>query len=174
MRQAHTKIIGSGAALGLVCSVAALALGGIPSVVNAGASTTSGNEHFWVSAFNVNNQNPTTIVTTGLFTDAGTLSGPSANKATLSQGGFSINSTGLNPSFKLNPQTCFFTASYKGSISLGHGTGVYAGISGTLSVSGREQGVTMKAQTGKCEEGNTPALGVTGLIRASGNVTLGS
>jgi hypothetical protein len=174
MRQARKRIIGSGAALGLLGAVAALALGGIPSVVNAAAATTSGNEHFWVSGFNVSNQNPTTIVTTGLLTDAGTLSGPSANKATLSQGGFSISSTGLIPSFKLNPQTCFFTASYKGSISLGHGTGAYAGISGTLSVSGGEQGVTMRAQSGKCEEGNTPALGVTGLIRATGNVTLGS
>ena len=172
MRRKHGRIVISLAAFSIVGVAAAIGFGGVTSSGTAAAATTSGMEHLWVSGFNVSNQNPTTIVATGLFTDAGKLSGPSANKVSLSRGGFFVDSNALQPTFKLNPQTCFFTVIYRGSISLGRGTGAYAGISGTLTVSGSEQGVAMKAQSGKCLEGSSPALGVTGLIKAEGNVML--
>jgi hypothetical protein len=174
MKRIHKRIIGSVAMVSILSLGGAIGLGGVPSSMTAAAATSRGIESFWVSGFTVSNQNPTTIVATGLFSDAGTLSGPSANRATLSQGGLSVNSKALKPSFKLNPLTCFFSVSYRGSISLEHGTGAYAGISGTLTVSGSEQGIAMKVPSGKCEGGKTPALGVTGLITARGKVSLGS
>ncbi len=138
------------------------------------SSTTTGVEHYWVSNWNPKTGNPTAFVGNGLFTDAGKLSGPNGDKATLSQGGFVVNSSKIKFAFGGNPHTCFVIVTVSGTISLHHGTGAYAGISGTLPVSGKLVGVLPRLKNGKCNGGNNvQPLETVGVLSGSGKVTLG-
>jgi hypothetical protein len=115
------------------------------------------------------------FVGTGLFTDAGKLTGASGSKVTLSKGTFLVDLSKAKPKFAINATTCFATETIGGTLSLGSGTGAYTGISGTLSINGKVVAVLPRLKSGKCNEANSAvALGVAGQFYGSGKVTLGS
>jgi hypothetical protein len=134
----------------------------------------TGVEKFWVSNFNPVTVNPEVFVGTGLFTDAGKITGAQGDIVTLSKGGFVVNGSKLTFKFSVNAHTCFATVTEGGTISLHSGKGAYKGISGNLSVSGKIFAVLPRLKNGKCNEANSAAaLGTAGVLSGSGTVTLG-
>jgi hypothetical protein len=132
-------------------------------------------EHFWVSNFNPVTVNPEVFVGTGLFTDAGRITGAQGDNVTLSKGGFVVDGSKITVKFTVNAHTCFATVTEGGTISLHSGKGAYKGISGKLSVSGKIFAVLPRLKNGKCNEANSAAaLGTAGVLSGSGNVTLPS
>lgn len=119
--------------------------------------------------------NPEVFVGTGLFTDAGKVTGVHGDNVTLSKGGFVVDGSKLKFKFSINADTCFATVIEGGTISLHRGRGAYKGISGKLSVSGKIFAVLPRLKNGKCNEANNAAaLGAAGVLSGSGTVTLGS
>jgi hypothetical protein len=159
--------------------VVAAALMGTSAGVALATSRTShaktGVEKYWVGNISLTTGNPTVFIGTGLFTDAGKISGAGGDKVTLSKGGFLVNSSKISVKYTNNVQTCFFTETFGGKISLHDGTGAYKDISGTLPVGGKVVAVLPRLKSGKCNEANSAVpLAVLGELSGSGKVTLGS
>jgi hypothetical protein len=154
--------------------VAALmgASAGVALATSRSSHAKTGVETYWVANWSRTTGNPTTFVGTGLFTDAGSVSG---GNLTLSKGSFVVDRSKLTSKFTNNTHTCFIIETFGGKISLGSGKGAYKGISGRLSVSGKVVAVLPRRKNGKCNEAyNAIALGFAGGISGSGKVTLGS
>ena len=136
---------------------------------------------------------PGKILLTGAIGDFGTTLNidqngkpdPNGNygKVTLSQGTFEVNITALkakankaNPPF--NKATCSATISVTAPITLLDGTGLYAGITGTLRVS-EQAGVigpriTSGTKTGQCDLSNSAQpVGLLLLVHGAGTVHFG-
>ena len=148
---------------------------GVALATTRSSRATTGVEYYWVSGFSRTTGSPTVFVGTGLFTDAGRLTGANGDTVRLSQGTFHVNSSKIKASYKFNASTCFVTETAGGTVSLHGGTAAYAGISGTLSVSGKELAVMPRLKNGKCNEANSAVpLQVVGEFSGRGTVTLGS
>jgi len=154
----------------LVAAGLATTLCGVASASGRTTATKSSTEHFWVSGFSPRTGKPTEFVGTGLFTDAGKLIGH--HKVVLSKGTFVVNKSKLHGSFKLDKTSCLVAETVSGSVSLGHGTGAYKGISGTLPVKGSAEAVLPRTKSGKCNENSSSVLGITGEFSGSGTVTI--
>jgi hypothetical protein len=108
---------------------------------------------------------------------------PSANgdfvKFTLKHGTFVADATGffkaLNTArFSFNKATCSFSSGASGPATLSAGTGEYAGISGTLTVSGTFAEVGPRLKNGKCNESqNAKPLAQFNEITGTGHVSFG-
>jgi len=131
------------------------------------------------------------ITVTGAIGDYGTAlsvnkngkTNPHGNyeKVTLKQGGFWVNGTTLNKKLnkakpQINKATCSFAFTGSAPTTVFDGTGLYAGISGTVKITVTFAAIAPRFKTGahagQCNFGNNaPALGQYQSIEGAGNVT---
>jgi hypothetical protein len=103
------------------------------------------------------------ILITGAIGDYGTTVSQDANgkadpngdfeKVTLKQGGFIVNGTALNKKINstkatTNKDNCSYSVSVTGPVTLGNGTGAYAGISGKVMITLTFGGIGPKTAKG--------------------------
>jgi hypothetical protein len=161
----------------LVVGVGGLTIG----VSDASASAAPGGGTIHVELVGTPASSTQSIVITGAFADAGTFSEAEGLSAvTLSRGSFKVNDSKGNAredaifgslAKVVNPINCGITTSYNAPVKLLDGTGAYAGISGTVSVTTREAGVFPKLASGKCNlSENANPIGFVSIAQGSGSV----
>jgi hypothetical protein len=170
--------------LAAVVGVTACALGAGSAAV--AASTPQGGK---IRVF-VTNTSPTKghIVITGAIGDYGTTVSQDANgkpnpngnfeKVTLKQGGFIVNGTGLNKKIgsakpTINKTNCSFALTASGPVTVGNGTGAYAGISGKVTITVTFAAIAPKTASGCNFKTNPPAAGQYQSITGTGSVSFG-
>jgi hypothetical protein len=148
---------------------------GVALATSRMSRTTTAVEHIWVASFNPKTTNPTVFVGTGLFTDAGKITGAKGDTVTLSKGAFLVNGSKITFKYTANHSTCFITITFGGSVSLYNGRGAYKGISGKIAVAGKVVGVLPRLKNGNCNGANNAVpLALAGALTGSGKVTLPS
>jgi hypothetical protein len=116
------------------------------------------------------------VIATGLFTDGGTINIESPAEVRLGSGTFRLHTKVGPGKYKLNRATCMITITGRGTYTLSHGTGRYAGItgSGQLVTSGRQ--VFPRKADGTCSVTSvspTPhPLAFQAIVTLNGPVTL--
>ena len=120
---------------------------------------------------------------TGAFADAGDFGAPSSAgtiELRLSKGTIKVDDSAgaakegaifAHIAKHLNPSTCGLSVSYSAPARLLSGTGAYAGIRGTVTLTTRDAGVFPKTKTGTCNANANP----TGFIdtgTGSGSVSM--
>jgi hypothetical protein len=126
------------------------------------------------------------ILITGAVGDYGTTVSQDANgkadpngdfeKVTLKQGGFIVNGTALNKKINsakptTNKANCSYSASVTGPVTLGSGTGAYAGISGKVNITLTFGGIGPKTAKG-CSMNGKQLAGYQS-ITGAGSVSFG-
>jgi hypothetical protein len=163
----------------------------IPATVAFGASAPAGgNVNVFVTPLSANGPKAN-IVVTGAIGDYGTALSVDKNgktdtngnyeKVTLQQGSFLVNATKANAKFNhpkatVNTATCSVSATATGPVTLSSGTGLYAGISGTLQITVRFAFIGPRLSSGphkgQCNESNNaPSLAQYQSITGSGRVS---
>ena len=162
------------------------------STAAAATMTTTGTIQVWATP------SPTSavakIVITGVIGDYGTATTINKNgtvnangnyvKIVLQHGGFDVNSVALNkivnaaPPMMTNATTCSVVFGGSGPNTLFDGTGMYAGISGTVQVTERFAGIgpryTSGPKKGQCNmNNNTQPIAFWGSITGMGKVSFG-
>jgi hypothetical protein len=128
------------------------------------------------------------ILITGAIGDYGTTVSQDANgkvdpngafeKVTLKQGGFIVNATALNKKINsskpaINKANCSVVVSGTGPVTIGNGTGAYAGITGKVAITVTFGGILPKTAKG-CNFGNNAKLsGSYQSITGTGSVSFG-
>jgi hypothetical protein len=174
-------------ALGVAATMSLL----VPASVALGASAPAGgNVNVFVTPVSANGPKAN-IVVTGAIGDYGTALSVDKNgktdtngnyeKITLQQGSFLVNATKANAKFNhpkatVNTATCSVSATATGPVTLSNGTGLYAGISGTLQITVKFAFIGPRLSSGphkgQCNESNNaPALAQYQSITGSGRVS---
>jgi hypothetical protein len=168
------------------------------TAVPATAATmmTTGTIQVWVTPNAVNINSPVSkIVVTGVIGDYGTATTINKNgtpndngnyvKIALQHGGFEVNSVALNqktnnaPPLMENGTTCSVVFGGTGPVTLFNGTGMYAGITGTIQITEKFAGIgprfTSGAKKGQCNtsDNNAPPVAFYGSITGTGKVSFG-
>jgi hypothetical protein len=165
----------------------ALGVGGAASAA-ASASPNHGTVHVWVTP---GHGAVDQILLTGVIGDHGTATSMDKNgtvdkngkyvKVALSRGGFEVDAAALNQKLaklapKVDSASCTLWASGSGNVTLGDGTGAYAGISGTVKLSTNFAAVfpryTSGAKRGRCDMKGAPTASFQGVLIGSGHITL--
>jgi hypothetical protein len=126
------------------------------------------------------------ILITGAIGDYGTETSQNANgkpdaegnfeKVTLKHGGFMIDATALNnklakvPPVKPDSTNCSLAFVGTGFVTVGNGTGAYAGIAGKIKVTVTYAGIEQKTNKGCNASHNAPFYGQYQSITGAGNV----
>jgi hypothetical protein len=172
--------------------ILAAAIGATAVPAAAATMTTTGTIQVWATP------SPTSavakIVITGVIGDYGTATTINKNgtvdgngnyvKIVLQHGGFEVNSVALNkivnaaPPMMTNAATCSVVFGGSGPNTLFDGTGMYAGISGTVQVTERFAGIgpryTSGPKKGQCNmNNNTQPIAFWGSITGTGKVSFG-
>jgi hypothetical protein len=169
----------------------ALGTGGVAATAaasTAAASPSHGTVHVWVTP---GKGAADQILLTGVIGDHGTATSMDKNgtvdkngkyvKVALSRGGFVVDAVALNQKLaklapKVDSASCTVWASGSGNITLGDGTGAYAGISGTVKMSTNFAAVfpryTSGAKRGRCDMKGAPTASFQGVLIGSGHITL--
>ncbi len=177
------------ATVGATAILGSLALGASPALAQ---SPTGGTIKVWVTANATGSGNkPNPIVITGAIADYGTgqnvnSSGkPAANtqrvKLTLKKGTFTVDTSQLNAAFNNANPTDFSNSNCSASVAVGpaavpiiagSGTGAYAGISGSVTMSAQVALILPKTKSGACNQSNNanPVAG-WGIITGNGTVS---
>jgi hypothetical protein len=99
-------------------------------------------------------------------------------KIALKKGGFEINSVAFNKAVSStqpvinNSTNCSVEEVGSGTVTVFDGTGAYAGISGTLHVTGTFAGIGSRLKSGKCNESQSAQpVAIFGTITGSGTVS---
>lgn len=116
-------------------------------------------------------------IVTGAIADYGTDhdAGHNMQKIVLSKGTFELAAGNFNKNFKAKTDkaTCAVTATSHGSnLAISHGTGAYAGITGSISIKAAFAELAQKSPSGKCEFNKAPISG-SDVISGSGSVSYG-
>jgi hypothetical protein len=178
-----------------VALILAIALGA--SALPAAATTmmTTGTIQVWVTPNTTNINSPVSkIVVTGVIGDWGTATSINKNgtpndngnyvKIALQKGGFEVNSVALNqktnnaPPQMANATTCSVVFGGTGPVTLFNGTGAYAGITGTITITEKFAGIgaryTSGAKKGQCNmSNNSEPVAFYGSITGTGKVSFG-
>jgi hypothetical protein len=174
-------------------AVAAAAAAGLLAVPAAATPTTptptAGTIEIWVTP---GNGAVAKILVTGAIGDYGTATTIDKNgkvddngdyvNVALKHGGFEVNSVELNkvtnaaPPMMANTTTCSVEFGGSGPVTLFNGTGMYAGITGTLHITERFAGVgpryTSGPKKGQCNmSNNSQPLAFWGSITGAGKVS---
>lgn len=179
---------GARAVVGAVLLGSVLFLGGGTS---AGASPPAGGSVKLFATPEDNSSLHTTVLFTGAIGDYGQALTINKNgtanangnyvKVTLKHGTFEINSSALNAKANqtqpaVNNTTCSAALSVTGPVSLFNGTGLYAGISGTLNITETFAFITARIPSGtdkgKCNDSARP-IAPYASITGSGKVKFG-
>lgn len=151
-------------------SVAAMISGASLAAASARPATST-TEHFQGMSTSATS-NKSSVIATGVFTAGGVDISTSATTDTFKfpTGTFKVKHHAVHTKQAVNPKTCLFTISQRGTYKLSGGTGSYAGISGhgtyVLSILG-----VFARSKGKCSMTATPAA-FQQLIKAQGPVKL--
>jgi len=163
-------VVAGGAAAGVLAIVAVgaaasaqAASGGVLHVYESGSAVTGTGQD----------------VITGAFTDygvdhAGVADNGDVNKIVLSRGSFEVNVAKLDNSLAPtsdDQKTCTLVLEGTAPTKLLNGTGAYAGISGTITVTEQAALIFPKLKSGKCNESQT-ARPVAGPYWVSGSGTI--
>jgi hypothetical protein len=163
-------VVVGGAAAGLLAVVAT----GLPPSAQAASG---GVVHVYESGSDVTGLGQD--VFTGAFTDygvdhAGIADNGNINKIVLSKGSFEVNVAKLDNSLaptSNNQKTCTLVLKGEAPTTLLNGTGAYAGISGTITVTEKTALIFPKLSSGKCNESQT-AKPLAGVYWVSGEGTV--
>jgi len=148
--------------LRLVCAIAALGALVVSAVATAGSTPRAGGV---VQYFETSTRNGSaTVVVTGPFTDygvdhAGALQSGTVNQIVLKNGSFGLDIVRLDHAvvFAVDSRTCAYSESGSGPTRILDGTGAYAGIKGTLTITVSGRGILPRSSTGVCEKGGDAA-----------------
>jgi hypothetical protein len=142
----------------------------VPAGAAAGHQAVSGPEHFQLMTTSATS-NTASVIASGVFTAGGVdHMGSKVDTLVFSNGSFKVAHSKGTGKPKLNPKTCLFTITIRGTIALSGGTGAYKGISGKGTYQFNELAILAKAG-GKCTM-KKPPVAFQGLIKASATVTL--
>ncbi len=172
---------------------AAVGLTAVPAT--AATMMTTGTVQVWVTPNTTNvNSAVDKIMLTGVIGDYGTSTNINKNgtvnsngnyaKVALQHGGFEVNLTTLNkvtnnaPPLMANSTNCSVVFGGTGPVTLFDGTGAYAGITGTITITEKFAAIGAKytsgAKKGQCNMGNNVApVAFTGTINGTGKVSFG-
>jgi hypothetical protein len=149
-----------------------------PAASGAGAPPGRGKV---LNYFETSTRNGTaTVVVTGSFTDygldkEGALDGGTVNEIVLKHGSFDIDIAKLDHAvvFSVDDKTCAYIESGTGPARLLGGTGAYAGIRGTITITVSGRGILPTSSTGACEKsGSAAPLVAVSTAFGSGTVSL--
>lgn len=152
------------AAVGTLVAVGSLVIGGTSALGAESATPKGGAVRLFLTPKGGENRGGTILIT-GAIGDHGTY-GPSLNaegkpdpkgtigKVTLSEGTFEVNLMTLSAkSHKVKPEvnkaTCSFSLSVSGPVTLMEGTGLYAGIGGTIEITENYGAIGTRYKSGK-------------------------
>jgi hypothetical protein len=133
-----------------------------------------------INYFEVSTANGTgTTVLTGAITDygvdhEGALANGSDNEIVLKKGTFDVDIDKLDRAvkFSVNAKTCVYSESGSGPTSLLAGTGAYAGIKGTLTITVSGRGILPRSSNGRCASAQSaPPLVAVSTAQGSGKVS---
>jgi hypothetical protein len=155
----------------------AVAAGSFGVVAATAASHSQGQTTGRISILVVAHGNKSDDIVTGAISDYGTDhdAGHNMQKIVLSKGSFDLAAGQFNKNFKskVDKATCAVTATSHGAnLPLSHGTGAYAGITGSISIKAAFAEIAQKSASGKCEF-NKPPISGSGVITGSGTVSYG-
>jgi hypothetical protein len=175
--------------------LAIAALGGVLAVAGAGTAVASsaaaprhGMVHIWVTP---GKGAVDQILLTGVVADHGTATTTNANgaadangtrvKVALSHGTFEVDTTAFHRNLnKLQPTVnkadCSVWGTGAGNVTVGEGTGAYAGISGTIRMSTSFAAIFPRfrsgAKKGQCDLNGAPTASFEESLVGSGQITL--
>ncbi len=149
----------------------ATTFGGMSLAEASSRPAVSGTEHILAISTSSANSNKYSLIMTGTFTAGGAVvtRGPVAT-VTLPGGTFKVTSSGVKQTRKFSKATCLLTVSVHGRDTLGHGTGKYAGISGSGSFTFGLRAVFPRI-AGKCSMARPP-LALQEVLSSTGSVSL--
>ena len=160
-----------GAASAAVAAAAVAISGTAPAnAAPAGGHRISGVEHFQIVNGSATARTAS-VIATGVFTVGGAdIPGSTADLLRFPGGTFQITHSPGHGTHSFDARTCLVTINFRGTITLGHGTGRYAGISGhgtyTLTI------LEIAARSGgTCHPDLTP-VAFQQIIQAHGQVHL--
>ena len=164
-------------------------IGGAAAEAASASGSTSGTVHVWVTAASGAVDK---ILLTGVIGDHGTATSINKNgtvnangeyvKVALQKGGFEVNAVAFNTQLQklqptLNAATCSAWATGSGPVTLSDGTGAYAGISGTVTMTTSFAEIGPRFATGpkkgQCNMSNNaqPVAQFMGDLTGSGTVS---
>jgi hypothetical protein len=160
------------AAVSAVVTAAALAVSGLTSAsASPGASHgISGTEHLQIVSGSATART-VGVIATGAFTAGGTdITGSTTDTLRFPGGTFQVTHSPGQGTHSFDPRTCLATVNVHGQVTLGHGTGRYARISGhgtyaltILEIAARSHG--------NCSPANRP-VAFQQILKAQGQVHL--
>ncbi len=138
--------------------------------VPAGAAAVSGTEHFQLMTTSATSSTRSAIAY-GVFTAGGVDHvGNKVDTLVFPAGSFKVAHSKGTGKPKLNPKTCLFAATIRGTIALSGGTGAYKGISGKGTYQFSELAILAKSG-GKCTMKKAP-VAYQAIIKATASVKL--
>jgi hypothetical protein len=166
----HRYIKGAAALAAVAASTSALAVTGIAGA--APAATHSGAIAY--NSVEEGNGSPVDVVT-GAIVDHGTDKsiGETYQKVVLSKGTFEVYAKQFNKSFKVkaDKKACTVIGTGTGSnLAISHGTGAYAGITGTISIKAEFVDIGI-IKNGKCQNLNTSSAAAVSSFSGTGHVS---
>jgi hypothetical protein len=170
MQEMFLKVASMGAA---ACAVVAGALGvaSATAAPNARAAK-SGRIAVFITA---HGSGKSYDIVTGAIADYGTDhdAGHNTQKIVLSKGTFELAAGDFNKNFKIKTDktTCaVIGSSHAANLRISHGTGAYAAITGSISITGTFVELARKSPSGKCDLNKAP-LSASDVISGTGRVS---
>jgi hypothetical protein len=152
----------------LAVSAAAIA-GGSGAASAAAGSVHRRAEHFRIVSTQAGSHR-LSVIATGAFTAGGyEVPRPGGGEIVLPGGTFTLRLSENSGSGSAS-STCLFTQTDKGRFTIGHGTGRYAGITGSGKASTSSIDVTARNAAGKCIHLNSP-VAYQAMTTANGTIT---
>jgi hypothetical protein len=142
-------------------AAATMLVGGVGlASASTGPAAVSGTEHIYLMTTQPSETRYVAIMT-GVFTAGGTdVSGSKVDKVELPGGTFKINHSGPLHILKeqVNRTTCLAVFEATATATIGHGTGRYAGISGTAKALINETFIARRNSKGACNPNANPVV----------------
>jgi hypothetical protein len=161
------------AKLAAIIGAVALAstIGGTSLAQASSRPAVSGTEHILAISTSSANSSKYSVIMTGAFTAGGTVvTHGSSAVITLPGGTFKVSAKAGKQTRNFSKTTCLFTVTVRGTDTLGHGTGKYAGISGSGRSAFSLRAVFPRV-AGKCTM-KRPPLALQEILTSAGSVSL--
>lgn len=153
-----------------VLAVSAAAIAGGPGAASAAASPVhSSGEHLRIVSTRAASHR-LSVIATGAFTAGGYEIPRRGGGVIVFPGGTLTLKLFENTGTGSVSSTCLFTQTARGRFTIGHGTGRYAGITGSGKARATSIAITAKNAAGKCLHLNDPAT-YQAITTANGNIT---
>ncbi len=159
------------------CSVLFLGLTFGSAAAFAQSSTSGGNIQVWITPSLTGNGGGKILIT-GAIADYGITKGNKTGKAVLKKGTITVNlkqfntaTNNVNPT--INPSNCSTSFSASAPVPIVSGTGAYAGITGSFTLTAQFAFILPKTKSGSCNTSNSAnPLSQYGSVSGTGTVSL--